>query len=273
MEGFMFKVCRKENKKMKFFLFSDLFLYAHKPVNTKGIKKYEINNQFPLTEMVAVKDIPDQVDKGLLNVLQIITTTKSFNVIIDTPEEKKKWQEEITRSLDFIHQKKIITKDTGDVNVGAAVWTPDSEVKNCQGCATKFTFTNRRHHCRQCGIVVCGGCTTNKKELPKLGKVRVCDKCFKDSSNVSEMSLNNSSGTNTQNFKDSESSDEAMLYELTALYSYVPPIGESGESKKLAFTKGDKITIFQTNQNGWWVGEINGNIGWVPATFLEQPTS
>jgi hypothetical protein len=73
----------------------------------------------------------------------------------------------------------------------APVWVPDAESKACTVCcmwvrshvinlsATKFTFTNRRHHCRQCGTVVCGGCSQHKKQLPGQGRQRVCDTCYK----------------------------------------------------------------------------------------------
>lgn len=39
---------------------------------------------------------------------------------------------------------------------------------------------NRRHHCRNCGSVVCGNCSKNKFLIPSQSKtpVRVCDTCF-----------------------------------------------------------------------------------------------
>lgn len=40
-------------------------------------------NQFPIVEMVSVKDLPDQPDKGYKNLLQIVCAAKSFNVIIE----------------------------------------------------------------------------------------------------------------------------------------------------------------------------------------------
>ncbi|KFP53826.1 Zinc finger FYVE domain-containing protein 16, partial [Cathartes aura] len=50
------------------------------------------------------------------------------------------------------------------------LWVPDSEAPNCMNCQVKFTFTKRRHHCRACGKVFCGGCCKRKSKLQYMEK-------------------------------------------------------------------------------------------------------
>lgn len=88
----------------------------------------------------------------------------------------------------------------------AAVWVPDNEASVCLHCKkTQFTMIVRRvressfhwlhskknliffslppfhqHHCRNCGAVVCGPCSSKKFLLPQQSTkpVRVCLNCY-----------------------------------------------------------------------------------------------
>ncbi|EUB57490.1 Hepatocyte growth factor-regulated tyrosine kinase substrate [Echinococcus granulosus] len=53
----------------------------------------------------------------------------------------------------------------------------------CFRCKSTFTTFRRKHHCRNCGNVFCGECTTGRAGIPKYGiekEVRVCDSCLHD---------------------------------------------------------------------------------------------
>jgi len=45
----------------------------------------------------------------------------------------------------------------------AANWVPDTLKRNCEICNAKFSkFFKKKHHCRQCGGIVCGPCSNSK---------------------------------------------------------------------------------------------------------------
>eukprot|EP01125_Pyxidicula_operculata_P015385 TRINITY_DN5213_c0_g1_i2.p1 TRINITY_DN5213_c0_g1~~TRINITY_DN5213_c0_g1_i2.p1 ORF type:complete len:280 (-),score=23.84 TRINITY_DN5213_c0_g1_i2:221-1060(-) len=67
-------------------------------------------------------------------------------------------------------------------------WELDELASRCRRCDTEFTFINRRHHCRNCGLIFCGDCS-NFFLLPpnKSGPenvARMCLSCFKNVSSI-----------------------------------------------------------------------------------------
>lgn len=54
----------------------------------------------------------------------------------------------------------------GEENLTAYEWTLDSSSKHCLMCLDKFTrFSNRRHHCRSCGILCCDSCSSKRLKI------------------------------------------------------------------------------------------------------------
>ncbi|OQS07085.1 AAA ATPase domain-containing protein [Thraustotheca clavata] len=59
-------------------------------------------------------------------------------------------------------------------------WIPNQDRKTCRVCFKTFMF-RRRHHCRQCGEVVCSSCGPHREiETPTGGplSVRICTHCY-----------------------------------------------------------------------------------------------
>ena len=58
-------------------------------------------------------------------------------------------------------------------------WIPSQSVSSCQICLITFDLFHRRHHCRNCGHVVCSACSPHRRILTvSKRKKRVCGACF-----------------------------------------------------------------------------------------------
>uniref|UniRef100_A0A5S6QX43 WD repeat and FYVE domain-containing protein 3 n=1 Tax=Trichuris muris TaxID=70415 RepID=A0A5S6QX43_TRIMR len=60
-------------------------------------------------------------------------------------------------------------------------WVQDLSRSICSDCRQKFTLTERRHHCRNCGQLFCSRCTRFESEVKHLKikkPVRVCQNCY-----------------------------------------------------------------------------------------------
>lgn len=59
-------------------------------------------------------------------------------------------------------------------------WVMNSQSCQCMRCDSSFGVLRWKHHCRQCGYLVCHGCSTSKTEIPELCETagsRVCKSC------------------------------------------------------------------------------------------------
>jgi hypothetical protein len=62
-----------------------------------------------------------------------------------------------------------------------AHWAKDDTAKTCKQCSSTFTFSRRRHHCRNCGYIFCENCSFRTQPVPNRSineHVRVCDDCY-----------------------------------------------------------------------------------------------
>ncbi|XP_040574092.1 pleckstrin homology domain-containing family F member 2 isoform X2 [Lepeophtheirus salmonis] len=183
-EGILTKACRKKPKPRQFFLFDDIVVYGNILINKK---KYNKQRVIPLEE-VKLQSLED--DGQFRNGWLICTRGKSFAVYAATAKEKDDWMSHIQRCIDDL----LSSSGKKPSDEHAAVWIPDSEAHSCMVCnKSHFTVLNRRHHCRQCGAVVCGSCSTNRFLIPSQSSkpIRVCDTCY-GTLNINKSSKNSS---------------------------------------------------------------------------------
>lgn len=177
-EGILVKTCRKTKKSRMFWLFSDLLIYAIPQV--AGI--YTLRYQIPMYSTI-MEDVPDDEEKGNKFSFLIISKIKSFKVTASSQVEKVEWlialnqcsQESLKKHSSFVR-----SNDEMDIEGQAPVWAPDESAQFCEVCSCEFNFIVRRHHCRQCGNLVCSNCSSKRVYLPHLKKenARVCDVCY-----------------------------------------------------------------------------------------------
>ncbi|GBP23275.1 Pleckstrin homology domain-containing family F member 1 homolog [Eumeta japonica] len=170
-EGVLTKMCRKKPKARQFFLFNDILVYGNIVINKK---KYNKQHVIPLEE-VKLESLKDegQYRNGWL----IRTASKSFAVYAATATEKEEWMAHIEKCIEDLLRK----SGKQPPSEHAAVWVPDNEAAICMHCKkTQFTVLNRRHHCRKCGSVVCGPCSSKRFLLPGQSDkpLRVCLQCY-----------------------------------------------------------------------------------------------
>ncbi|XP_042219174.1 pleckstrin homology domain-containing family F member 2-like isoform X10 [Homarus americanus] len=176
-EGVLTKMCRKKPKPRQFFLFNDILVYGNIVLNKK---KYNKQHIIPLEE-VQLSSLED--DGQFRNGWLIKTPTKSFAVYAATATEKAEWMAHINKCVTDLLRKS--GKKAAEKH--AAVWVPDSETQVCMHCKkTQFTLINRRHHCRKCGKVVCGPCSSKKVILTHQSNkpLRVCLTCHDEMSST-----------------------------------------------------------------------------------------
>jgi len=178
-EGSLTKICRKTNMRRYFWLFSDCMLYG-----ATAAQGYVFHRYIPLTKL-KVKSVADTDE--VTNAFQIISAEKSFTVMADTKCEKEFWLMDITECLGKGRQRNLDEEfytggGSTEADAGEApVWVPDKLAPMCMICGTSFSVIKRRHHCRNCGKVVCGSCSSQKRVIPGLDlskPERVCKFCY-----------------------------------------------------------------------------------------------
>jgi len=174
-EGKLTKICRKKDIEYIFILFSDLLIYGEKASDTSKDYQVKIHQQIPINQSFRIRDIPQNIKYGA-KCWEIHSPEKSFIVYAAHPGLKHDWLQEMEK---VVQQRKTI--ETARVRP-SPLWVPDDFTNVCMmpQCEHRFTVINRRHHCRFCGRLVCGPCSSNKLRHWNKSKktVRVCTMCY-----------------------------------------------------------------------------------------------
>eukprot|EP01084_Bolivina_argentea_P149173 260648_1 len=147
-EGLLTRVDKTgKDREYTFFLFNDLLCYASG--NKETLK---MHTQLAIDEAFFIEDIPYS-DRYNDRSFEIHSAIKSFMVHANDHQGKKVWMDQLKQVTK--KRQHVIEKDHA-----APLFVPDDWSDECQigGCDTKFSFINRRHHCRYCGKLICAKC-------------------------------------------------------------------------------------------------------------------
>ena len=203
-EGELIRMTRRGKAVFYFHLFDDLLLYSESTV-----KGFKLHRRVDLSDRCTVSDRGNSDAEP--HAVLISSPQKSFVVCAKSEQEKQEWLSDLTSTISKLQQSGAVdyaasshsisrhnllrssssdslasvqadTPTGADASFVAPLWASDHAASHCKLCKSAFTLFNRRHHCRQCGQLVCGACSSNKLLLPAIHASepqRVCQTCFK----------------------------------------------------------------------------------------------
>ena len=116
------------------------------------------------------------LDVNLDCVFILRSKRKSFYVIAPTSAERQGWYSDIEEIRKAAQLQAAGGQPPLNESQMCPLYTFKSEVSDCSQCGRSFGLFSRRHHCRQCGVVVCEVCSRNKVRIPRLDE-RMLFKC------------------------------------------------------------------------------------------------
>ncbi|XP_068435210.1 pleckstrin homology domain-containing family F member 2-like [Clinocottus analis] len=215
-QGRLMKQGRRKPQPKDFFLFNDVMVYGSVILNGRWHKNQKI---IPL-EGIKLEDMEDS--ERLSNQWLIRTPCKSFFVSASSYEEKRAWMEHIDKCQSDLLQGDGSLRGDGSLSGRdlAVAWIPDHATFKCMRCFNKFTTTNRRHHCRKCGFVVCSACSAKRaliRHIHPTKLLRVCGLC---DARDKEDELSGPRKNSAEEDDEAASSDEDERVEMVKSHTY-----------------------------------------------------
>uniref|UniRef100_A0A1I8JQM0 FYVE-type domain-containing protein n=1 Tax=Macrostomum lignano TaxID=282301 RepID=A0A1I8JQM0_9PLAT len=63
------------------------------------------------------------------------------------------------------------SSEPSPLSLDEPAWQSDRDCPACSLCSCRFSLSNRRHHCRRCGVCACSDCCQHRLPLPRMGFV------------------------------------------------------------------------------------------------------
>jgi len=160
------------------FLFNDCLLYGHYNEDSWGNQlHYDESLYFDVLFECVVED-----NYKKKHCLLLYSRTHSIFISFKKRKLRTKWKG-LIESANEKANKLVITNLRHQMSDRPApCYIPDDFSDFCLECNGKFTFTNRKHHCRRCGRLLCRECTSwrmncRHRETKKNQILRCCKKC------------------------------------------------------------------------------------------------
>jgi predicted nucleic acid-binding Zn ribbon protein len=192
-EGVLVKQCQSSRANRKFYLFSDLLVYA-KIVPGTGVftcERYLLSEKMLLTK-VHLEDRADDEEKDppVRCSFVIQSGHKAFAVFAESNEAKCDWLLAVSNATAQILAEEEVKEETTAARQSSGgppapvlevpSWQDDTGITQCPLCNAKFnSLLLRKYHCRLCGNVACGSCTEGRVVVAAWGddQLRVCRPC------------------------------------------------------------------------------------------------
>lgn len=229
-QGPLMKKARNADYQYEFFLFNDMLAYAAKNPITKKYKlhrKIDINDGFSVSLQSHMENRQGEEVPGF----GINSPQKSFLVYAANDQERQEWLAALQNCVeDYEMRRKLlvmnISQTQADIIRGLPsthsllnerdwvkpIWQQNNQAEHCAVCAQNFSIFNWRHHCRECGRIVCAACSKGRRNVVTSATVkkvsdevkvaqRVCVECLEDTLLVAGKS---SMGTSTRQINHAE---------------------------------------------------------------------
>uniref|UniRef100_A0A8C3U147 FYVE, RhoGEF and PH domain containing 3 n=1 Tax=Catharus ustulatus TaxID=91951 RepID=A0A8C3U147_CATUS len=166
------------------FLFNSMVLYCVPKLRLIG-QKFSVREKMDIAGL-QVQEIAKQ---NVAHTFSITGKKRSLELQARTEEEKREWIHVIQATIEKHKQNSetfrafnssFSQEEEADPSpLGPRRGKRDKEKQSCKSCSESFnSITKRRHHCKQCGAVICAKCSEFKPLADNSRHNRVCKECF-----------------------------------------------------------------------------------------------